>query len=197
MPRPGTLRIIAGSAGGLRLTCPKGADIRPTADRVRESVFNILAASVTDARVLDLFAGTGALAIEALSRGARECVLVERRRPCAAAIRENLAKTGFADRAQLIVADAFAFPGDAGAPAPFDIIFLDPPYRFSDVCPAGSRVARLIGRLAAPELLAPGGRVIFEHGSKADVPDAFGAAALTDRRRYGSTTVSFFSRREA
>lgn len=197
MPRPGTLRIISGTAGGLRLTCPKGADIRPTADRVRESVFNILADAVSDARVLDLFAGTGAFAIEALSRGARECVLVERRRPCAAAIRENLAKTGFADRAELIVADAFAFPGDADLAAPFDIIFLDPPYRFSDACPPGSRVARLIGGLAAPELLAPGGRIIFEHGSKADVPDAFGAAALTDRRRYGSTSISFYRQHEA
>jgi len=192
MPRPGTLRIIAGTAGGLRLTCPKGLNIRPTADRVRESVFNILSGAVTDARVLDLFAGSGAFGIEALSRGARECVFVERRRDCAAAIRENLGKTSLADRAEVVLADAFGFPGEVQITEPFDVIFLDPPYRFSADCTEGSRVAGLISRLAEPDILAPGGRIVFEHGSKARVPEMFGAADLTTRRRYGTTSVSFY-----
>jgi len=193
MSRPGTLRIIGGTAGGLRLTCPKTVKIRPTADRVRESVFNILAGAVSDARALDLFAGSGAFGIEALSRGARRCLFVERRAPCVAAIRENLRKTGLTDRAEVILADAFGFPGDACIAEPFDIIFLDPPYRFTMQCTPDSRISSLIGRVAAPDILAPGGRIILEHDSKARAPDAFPQTTLTDRRKYGTTSVSFYA----
>jgi 16S rRNA (guanine966-N2)-methyltransferase len=193
MARKGTLRIIAGSAGGLRLACPKGVKIRPTADRVRESVFNILGGRVAGARGLDLFAGTGAFGIEALSRGARECVFVERYGVVAAAIRRNLAATGLADRATVIVADAFSFHRKLQIDEPFGIIFLDPPYRSSIACLRGGRIAELVRRLAEPTILAPGGTIIFEHSSRARLPDAFDGAALTDRRSYGTTAVSFYS----
>jgi len=194
MRRPGTLRIIAGTARGARLAFPKGAEIRPTADRVREAIFNILADRVTDARVLDLFAGTGAFGIEALSRGARECVLVENNRACVAAIRENLEKTRFSGRATVVVAGALSFPHDDAPPGEaFDIIFLDPPYDLSRSGEPGSRIARLMERLGTPQLLAPGGLVVFEHASGAKVPEAFGSLQRSDRRGYGSTVVSFYS----
>lgn len=195
MSRKGTLRIIAGTAGGLRLACPKSEKIRPTTDRVREAVFNILADRVAGARVLDLFAGTGAFGIEALSRGAREAVLVERSRVFATAIAENLEHTHLADRARLITADAFAFPGALPAGEPFDIIFLDPPYRMSMTCEPGSRLADLAKNITSHRALAPGGIVLLEHSSGADLPDRFGRATLSDRRRYGATAVSFYEHR--
>jgi len=194
MRRPGTLRIIAGSARGIRLAFPKGAEVRPTADRIREAIFNILADRVIEARVLDLFAGTGAFGIEALSRGASEAVFVENNRACVAAIRENLEKTRFSDQAAVIVAGALSFPHAAAPPVgPFDIIFLDPPYHLSRTCEQGSRMARLMARLGTPHLLATGGIVVFEHASMAKVPDEFGSVRRSDRRDYGSTAVSFYS----
>jgi len=194
MGRPGTLRIIAGAVGGIRLAYPKEIRIRPTADRVREAIFNILLDRVQDARVLDLFAGTGAFGIEALSRGAAECTFVENHRACIASIRENLRKTGFAERARLIAASAFAFPGErARIQQPFDLIFIDPPYHLSQDCAPSSKIAQLVARLSGPALLAPGGIIILEHASNANVPDELGPAKCVDHRQYGSTGVSFFS----
>ena len=193
MRRPGTLRIIAGTARGTRLAFPKGGEVRPTADRIREAIFNIIAGRVADARVLDLFAGTGAFGIEALSRGARECVFVENNRSCVAAIRENLEKTGFTGQGVVVVAGALCFPHDDAQPGePFDIIFLDPPYRLSHNSEPSSRIARLMERLGTPRVLAADGLVILEHASGAKVPDEFGSLRCSDRRNYGSTEVSFF-----
>jgi len=190
--RRGTLRIIAGTAGGLRLSCPKSDRIRPTTDRVREAIFNILGGRVVNARVLDLFAGTGAFAIEALSRGARSAVLVEQNRSFAHIIRRNLDHTRLADRARLIAADAFAFPGGQEVEQPFDIIFLDPPYRLSMTCAPGDRLANLADRITAPRILATGGILVFEHSSAATLPHVFGRCALARRRNYGAAAASFY-----
>ena len=194
MGRPGTLRIIAGSLGGIRLAFPKEVKIRPTADRVREAVFNILAGRADDARVLDLFAGTGAYGLEALSRGAAQCIFVEKHRACVAAIRENLEKTRLAEKATVVPADAFSFvKKELPAAQPFDLIFIDPPYRFSQDSSAGSRMAGLMAGLAAPGVLAPGGVIILEHASTAAVSEAFGLLRCHSRRHYGTTDVSFCS----
>ena len=120
-----SLRIIAGQCRGRRLKTPTGPGVRPTPDRVRETLFNWLAPYLPGARVLDLFAGSGALGLEALSRGAREAVLVERDRTHLAILRENVALCGLPS-ATVHAVDALAYL--KGSPSPFDIVFLDPPY---------------------------------------------------------------------
>lgn len=121
------MRVIAGTAGGQRLDAPPGRDVRPTADRVREALFASLAEHVPDARVLDLYAGSGALAAEALSRGATAAVLVEHDPRAAAVARANLERTGLAARAQVVRDRAERF---CRAPrgGPFDVVLADPPY---------------------------------------------------------------------
>ena len=126
------MRVVAGTARGLRLAVPRDDGIRPTADRVREAVFNALYSRgvIAGATVLDLFAGTGALGIEALSRGAARAVFVECSRMHAALVEENLATCGFSDRADVVVADARTWL--AANPGPWDLALLDPPYAFDD-----------------------------------------------------------------
>jgi 16S rRNA (guanine966-N2)-methyltransferase len=121
------LRVVAGSAGGLHLVAPKGA--RPTTDRVKEALFASLGPDVVnDARVLDLFAGSGALGIEALSRGADRALFVDRDRHAIDAIHSNLATTGFSDRARVVRAAVATFVRRVPAEAPFDLVCCDPPY---------------------------------------------------------------------
>ena len=129
--RPGGLRVVSGSAKGIRLTTPPGTDTRPTADRVRQALFNSLESldAVEGAVVLDLFAGSGALAIEALSRGADRAVLVDRDYSARQAISVNLAASGFATRAEVRSGDALAAIEVGG---PWDLVLLDPPYRFDE-----------------------------------------------------------------
>lgn len=121
------MRVIAGSAGGRRLDAPPGRDVRPTADRVREALFSSLADRTVGARVLDLFAGSGALAVEALSRGAAHAVLVERDARAAAVARRNLARTELAERATLVRSSAERFCRTPRG-GPFDLVLADPPY---------------------------------------------------------------------
>ena len=122
---PGKLRIVAGSLRGSKLAVPDKADLRPTPDRVRETLFNWLAPVIDGARCLDLFAGTGALGIEALSRGAGSCTFVESDRELARLLADNLARLKV-ESARVVATDAEAML--AGAAQPFDIVFLDPPF---------------------------------------------------------------------
>jgi len=122
---PGRLRIIAGTLRGSRIDVPAAPGLRPTTDRVRETLFNWLAPVIAGARCLDLFAGTGALGIEALSRGARECVFVERDRSLARQIEDNLARLKVA-AGKVVCADAASFL--ALTPSGFDVVFVDPPF---------------------------------------------------------------------
>ena len=167
------MRIVAGTHGGRRLLAPKGHDVRPTSDRVREALFSILGDRVTGARVLDLFAGTGALVLEALSRGAATATFVDRD---VAAVRANLAALGL--EAAVIRRDAIGFLERAGAQ--FDLVFLDPPYREAE---------RLAPRLAdtLPAVLAPGALVVSESDRRAplDLPPL----ETLDERRYGDTLI--------
>src|SRR5262245_47937855 len=129
------VRVIAGSARGRRLVVPEGDDVRPTKDMVREALFSALDArgAVVDARVLDLYAGSGALAIESLSRGAEFATLVERNRRAVEAINTNLETLGFDEQARVVSQDATRYAGSsAPSDAPFDLVFLDPPYEMSD-----------------------------------------------------------------
>jgi len=170
--------VVAGEAGGLRLGAPAGTATRPTSDRVREAVFNALDSLgvVEEAIVLDLFAGSGALGIEALSRGAAQATFVDADRAAVASIGENLAHTGMAERARVVRGDALDFLAGAG---PVDLILIDPPYERSDW-------ADLLTAALVP--LAADGVIVAESDREVDAP----AGAHTTRvRRYGGTVVTF------
>ena len=187
MAPPG-LRVIAGAVRGRRLVAPAGDDIRPTKGIVREAMFSALDSrgAIADAVVLDLYAGTGALGLEALSRGAVRAVLVERDRHALEAIVTNVERTGFADRARVVRADVAAFL-DAPPPpeAPFDLVLADPPY---DVDAAA--IEALVEHLGAPGWLSPGATVSIERpvGSGVVLPKSFRTGW---ERTFGDTLVVF------
>lgn len=178
-----SLRVIAGEAKGRRLKSVPGLETRPTADRVRQTLFDILG-DVGGERVLDLFAGTGALGIEALSRGASKATFVESDAAAAAVIRDNLAVCGFADRAAVRRSDAEAFLARrAPASARFDLVFLDPPYERGLAF-----VARLMGLLADRDRVPEGGRVVVESAAgDVDLPDGY---RLLRSKIFGRTQIT-------
>ena len=172
------MRVIAGRYRGRRLQAPPGDATRPTSDRVREALFSVLAARVSGARVLDLFAGSGALGIEALSRGAAPATFVHTAPAALRAIRANLDAIGAT--ADVRRADARRFLGSASAAArQYDLVFLDPPYRL-----AGRLGSELTAAL--PAVLAPGAAVVAESDRRA--PLELGLPIL-DERRYGDTLI--------
>jgi len=178
------MRVVAGEARGRRLQSPPGDDTRPTLDRVREALFNALVSldAVADARVLDLFAGSGALGIEALSRGAAHCTFVERSAAARRVVKNNLHTTGLADRAEIVAADADGFlvaaERDEWATA-FDLVLLDPPY--------ATDAAAWEGVLVGVRLIAPDAVVVTE--SDRDVFPIAGWHVLRTKG-YGDTVVS-------
>ncbi len=170
----------------MNLIVPRKAALRPTADRVRESLLSILGDTITGARMMDLFAGTGSVGIEALSRGAEHCIFVDVNRECVDCIRQNLGKARLDSRAAVWQFDAYRVCGRRSMPESLDVIYIDPPYRDSR---AGhdSRLLRLLRELPAPAAL-----VIVEHDSLADLPAELPGLLLTDRRSYGETMLSLF-----
>lgn len=166
------MRVVAGSARGRRLVVPEGDHTRPTADRVREAVFNSLYSldAIEGARVIDVFAGSGALGIEALSRGAAHCVFAENDRRAQVALRENLDTLGFADRATVVAGDGVRTLAESSE---IDLVLLDPPYAYD----------------AWDELLAavPGGVVAIESDREVDLPPGWGTFRV---RHYGTTVVT-------
>jgi 16S rRNA (guanine966-N2)-methyltransferase len=180
-PRP-RLRVVAGEAGGRRLVAPAG--VRPTTERVREALFASLAAAVVDAHVLDLYAGSGALAVEALSRGAAAAVLVDDDPSAVEACRANLGVTGYADQARAERSPVLAFVRAAPPPeAPFDLVLADPPYRGDD------ELLAVLAALAGPGWLGPDGRVVVETAAGAE-PEAPAGWEVRSRRAYGDTLLS-------
>lgn len=183
------MRIIAGSAGGLRLAVPK-AEVRPTMDRVKAAIFSSLGARVIDAHVLDLFAGSGALGLEALSRGAASSLFVEQNRVAAATIEKNLATTGLSARVRQ--QDVFEFLKHACGT--FDVIFADPPY---DAAPDGqSYTTKLLTNNALPALLNPSGVFVVEKRPEEQLGE-FPRWEIVRARRYGATEVLFAEPRPA
>jgi 16S rRNA (guanine(966)-N(2))-methyltransferase RsmD len=183
------VRIVAGTLGGRRLAAPAGRATRPTSDKVREAVFAILGPPPPDAQVLDLFAGSGAMAIEALSRGAARATLVDSARGAIATARANLAELGVADRATVLGTDALAFlRGLHDGPA-FSWVFIDPPY--ATALAADALV--LLGAMGTDRLAADA-IIVIEHDRRKVPPDAAGNLVRTDQRRYGDTHVSFYRR---
>ena len=173
------MRVIAGSARGTVLAAPRGEGTRPISDRVKEALFGILGARVLDARVLDLYAGSGAVGIEALSRGAAHATFVEHHRPAAQTIRDNLARTGLATQATVEVGDVVRVLGASGDQ--WDVVVLDPPYE----------ERRLEGPMGAvTPHIAPHGIIVVKHFWRTTVPDT-PSLAVTRTRRFGETALSF------
>ncbi|HWH34727.1 MAG TPA: 16S rRNA (guanine(966)-N(2))-methyltransferase RsmD [Acidimicrobiales bacterium] len=174
------MRVVAGVAGGRRLQAPAGRKIRPTSERVREALFNALGSldAVAGATVVDLFAGTGALGIEALSRGAESATFVDADARAVAAIRENLRVTGLAERGRVVHSDVLRFLGSG--PPVFDIAFADPPYAFDGWA---ALLAVVPARLVAIE-------------ARAHVPLDEAAWHPLRSRRYGDTVVTLARRVE-
>lgn len=179
------MRIIAGSARGRIIAAPKGQDTRPTQDYVRESLFNILQRDIPEAHVLDLFAGSGALALEALSRGAADAVLSDHAADAIQAIQHNVQTLRFEEQAMVIRADWQAVLNRlSGEGRRFSLVFLDPPYRMTELTEQCERMADL-------GLLLDGALIVAEHRrDQTPVPDS--RFAKRDERRYGDTVIHFF-----
>jgi 16S rRNA (guanine966-N2)-methyltransferase len=175
------VRVIAGTYGGRVLKAPPGDSTRPTSDRVREALFSILGARIEDARVLDLFAGSGALGIEALSRGAASAAFVDNGTQAIRAIRANLSALGV--QAGIRQSDALRFLAHASElGAQYDLVFLDPPYRQAE------RLARPLSE-ALPAVLAPGAVAVAESDRRAPLALEL---PLHDERRYGDTLIRIY-----
>ena len=182
------MRVIAGCARGRKLTSLAGTSVRPTADRVKEAVFSMIESrfALSGARVLDLFAGSGALGIEALSRGAGEAVFVDRNSAAARVVRRNLDACGFVARV-LPLAATRALVQLRGEGATFDGVFLDPPY-------AGEDAEESMRVLGEGDLLAPGAWAVVEHDAGRAPAERFGRLGLILTKRYGNTHVSVYRR---
>ena len=173
-------RIVAGSARGRRLEVPPGNGTRPTSEKVRGAVFNVLGQFFDGGAVLDLYAGSGALALEALSRGCERALCVEGDRRAAEVLRRNVAALGWEGRVEVRVGQVEVVA--PRLPAGFTLAFVDPPYA------DGPEAALAL----LPAHLAPGARVVAEHDDRRPPPEVVGALRLLDRRRYGDTGISIY-----
>jgi 16S rRNA (guanine966-N2)-methyltransferase len=182
------MRVIAGAAGGIRLDVPR-TDVRPTMDRVKAAIFSSLGEEIVGARVLDLFAGTGALGIEALSRGAASAVFVEENSAAIAVIERNLARTKLEGRVRR--QDAFAFLRSTQTREPFKIIFADPPYEKTKS--GGEFTTLLLEDLQLPKMLEPSGIFVLEKRPAEQMP-RMPLWNVTRARVYGATQVLFLQR---
>jgi 16S rRNA (guanine966-N2)-methyltransferase len=184
------MRVIAGSARGLRLTAPAGLQTRPTGDRVKEALFSIIASrrELVGARVLDICAGTGSLGIEALSRGASSCSFIEQDRTVLAILEKNLARAGLAGKGECLLFDALKglnLLSQKGKT--FDIAFFDPPYLSELYTP----VAEALNTLS---LLSDGALLVAECSARNPQAERYGMLVRVDRRVYGDTALEFFVR---
>jgi 16S rRNA (guanine966-N2)-methyltransferase len=190
------MRVIAGIHRSRILKSLRGLALRPTSDRLRETLFNVLGSDVAGSRFLDLFAGTGAIGIEALSRAAAEVVFVENHPPAAALIRRNLASLGIRSGATVMALDAHRAleklaSRQKSEVAGFNFIFLDPPYA------AAKDYSRVLEFLGSANLLASGGIVVAEHRRNFDLPEAAGALLRYRVLKQGDAALSFYRRAAA
>ncbi len=181
------MRIISGSFKGRKLASIQGTATRPTSDRVRESIFNILASRITNATVLDLFAGTGALGLEALSRGADKVVFIDSSASAVQIIQKNIIACKAEDRARTIRWDIAKNLSCLYSDTPvYDLVFMDPPYNKNFIVLA-------LKKLMDKDVLADGATIIIEHAAEETIPEDLPGLSLTDQRIYGKTLVSFLT----
>src|SRR5262249_23252198 len=190
------MRVIAGAYRSRILKRLKGLALRPTSDRLRETLFNVLGPGVSGARFVDLFAGTGAIGIEALSRGAAEVVFIENHQPAAALIRRNLESLGIRAGATVLVADALRGLEMLACQkkrreSRFEYAFLDPPYS------AAEDYARVLEFLGSADLVGSSGTVVAEHRRSCDLPERAGTLKKVRVLRQGDAALSFYSRSNA
>ncbi len=182
-------RVITGSARGTVLAAPDGLKTRPTSDRVKESVFSILADRIPGCRMLDLFAGTGQMGIEALSRGAVGAVFIDSGRESVACIRRNLEKTHLANRAVVLAQPVFPALGSLPAGTKFDLVYIDPPYaEAAAICREATRI------LVAKDLIAESALVLIEHSARDEGVDFVTHLQFLRRCKYGTVMISFYNR---
>lgn len=177
------MRVITGSARGVQLKTPDGMQTRPTADRVKEALFSIIQFEVEGRTALDLFAGTGQLGIEALSRGAKRAVFVDARKDAAALVRENLKRAKCAERAEIVQSDYMEFLSHCRQT--FDLIFLDPPY-------AEIFLENALRKISEIDILSDGGIIICERPAEKVNPGRFPGLTASRDYRYGKTFLSFY-----
>lgn len=177
------MRVITGSARGRKLEAPSGLETRPTSELVKEAVFSMIQFEIEGAAVLDLFAGSGQMGIEALSRGARSCAFVDTSKRCRDIIGKNLSAAGFSGRTQIVGMDAAAYVENAAGPV--DIAFLDPPYRRGDW-----------DKLLIPlsEIMSDSGVIICETDRSAELPGSAGPIQKYREYRYGKTKITVYRR---
>ena len=179
------MRIVSGKLGGRKLYSSRGDRIRPTSDRVREAVFNILGARVTDTTVLDLFAGTGALGIEAVSRGARSVVCIDSGQAAIGTIQKNLRHLNLEKEIKVIKWDIARNLNCLQTPAPvYDLVFMDPPYE-------RGLVKKALENLHRSQSVRRGASLVVEHSRREALPPDLTFLELADQRKYGKTLVSF------
>ena len=188
MPPKSSMRVVGGIAKGHRLKGAVAPGARPTTERVRAAIFNILSPDYyVDKKSLDLFAGSGSLGIEALSRGATWADFVERDRMQCGVIRDNLEHTGFLDQAKVHQGDALRAIGSLNGP--YQLVMLDPPYRLQNLGEILEKIA------LAPGLIDEEGVVVVGHSARLDLSPGYGPLSLESHRRYGDNAVEFFVRR--
>ncbi|SHJ58635.1 16S rRNA (guanine(966)-N(2))-methyltransferase RsmD [Tepidibacter formicigenes] len=184
------MRVISGSARGLKLKSPKGMDVRPTTDRVKESVFNIINNRLIDSFVLDIFSGTGSLGIEALSRGAQKCTFIDSSKESIKVIKENIEKARVNDKSEVILSDAISAINKLGVRRDkFDIIFMDPPYLKNLIEP-------VLEEISKKNILEEDGIIIVEHDTKDELLEEINNLYKYREKKYGNTTISFFALEE-
>ena len=179
------MRIISGSARGRKLKEPQGRDTRPTTDKVKESMFNIIQFELEGRRVLDLFSGTGQLGLEALSRGAVHCTFVDQRREAAVLIGENIKLTGFTEVSRVVQGEALSFLASCGEK--FDVIFLDPPY-------GSGLLEKSVAQIAKFDILREHGIIICESGAEQPLPTLQPPYEVGREYRYGQIKLTICRR---
>jgi 16S rRNA (guanine(966)-N(2))-methyltransferase RsmD len=183
------MRIIAGEFRGRRIKGPESEKVRPTKDRIREAVFNVIAGEVPGSRVLDLFAGSGAYGLEALSRGAGKAIFVEGGREFSAVIKENIKSLGVEARAKIITKDVFKSLEEVKKEKEsFDLVFSDPPY-------SKGMAKKTLIKINHYDILNHSGLLIIEHNIDERLPENEGAVSVFKRKTYGKTVISIYSKK--
>ncbi len=182
------MRVIAGRAKGIKILSVKGKEVRPTSDRVKEAIFSIISSELKGTRCLDLYAGTGALGIEALSRGSEYCCFVDNSNQAIKVIKRNLERTNFIEKSLVLRKKVEDFikktPEDELL---YNLIFLDPPYKINT-----SLLGKLIYKLVVSGYVLPEGQIVVEHAHDVELNKKAGSFVKTDLRRYGDTSISIY-----
>ncbi len=194
------MRVISGSAKGAKLLGVDSKQTRPILDRVKESLFNIIANLIEGANVMDMFAGTGSLGIEALSRGAAGCLFIESDYGAIKIVKQNLTKTRLIDKADIIESDVFTLDSDfrfqeyvQNRSSKFDLVLVGAPYPLVEQASARDKLISLFNRFAVNQVIADDGVIVLQHKtSKLELPNENRKIEITDERVYGKTQLTFF-----